>query len=208
MERFGLNESTRAPAILNPLATAKEYFASLQSVLALVDLTVIDRITDAIWENYEQGGTLYIFGNGGSAALASHLACDFGKGTVAPNRKRFRAVSLSDNVPLMTALANDIAYEDIFSEQLADRAKKGDAVLAISGSGNSPNVVKGLELARNMGLRTFSVTGYSGGRVKPLSDLCFVVPSDNMQHIEDLHLCATHAIFRAIRHRMTLPGSR
>lgn len=192
----------------NPLATAAEYFASLQTVLGQLDLKLVDQMTDAIWQNYEQGGTLYIFGNGGSAALASHLACDFGKGTVAAGRPRFRTVSLSDNVPLLTALANDLAYEDIFSEQLADLAKKGDAVLAISGSGNSPNVVKGLEMARRLGLQTFGVTGYAGGRVKPLSDLCLVVPSDNMQHIEDLHLAATHAIFRAIRHRMTQPPVR
>jgi D-sedoheptulose 7-phosphate isomerase len=197
-----LTDSNKTATAATPLATATEYFASLQAVLAHVDLNVIDQITQAIWQNYEQGGTLYIFGNGGSAALASHLACDFGKGTVTAGRQRFRTISLSDNVPLMTALANDLAYEDIFSEQLADLAKKGDAVLAISGSGNSPNVVKGLEMARKMGLRTLGVTGYSGGRVKPLSDLCFVVPSDNMQHIEDIHLAATHAIFRAIRHRM------
>src|SRR5215475_1225075 len=99
----------------NPLSTAKDYFASLQGVLAQVDLALIDRMTDAIWKVYEQGGTLYVFGNGGSAALASHLACDYGKGTVAPNRRRFRAVSIGDNVPLMTALANDLSYEDIFS---------------------------------------------------------------------------------------------
>src|SRR5215475_11538222 len=132
-------------------------------------------MADLIWQSHEQGGTLFIFGNGGSAALASHLACDFGKGTVSGNRVRFRTLSLSDNVPLMTALANDIAYEDIFSEQLADLAKKGDAALAISGSGNSPNVVKGLEMARKMGLITLSVTGFSGGRVTPLSDLSLVV---------------------------------
>lgn len=197
-----MTDSNKTATAAGPLSTAAEYFASLQTVLAQVDLKVIDQITQAIWQNYEQGGTLYIFGNGGSAALASHLACDFGKGTVTAGRQRFRTISLSDNVPLMTALANDLAYEDIFSEQLADLAKKGDAVLAISGSGNSPNVVKGLEMARKMGLRTLGVTGYSGGRVKPLSDLCFVVPSDNMQHIEDIHLAATHAIFRAIRHRM------
>lgn len=192
----------------NPLATAAEYFASLQAVIGQIDLKLIDQMTDAIWKNYERGGTLYIFGNGGSAALASHLACDFGKGTVAAGRPRFRTVSLSDNVPLMTALANDLAYEDIFSEQLADLAKKGDAVLAISGSGNSPNIVKGLEMARKLSLQSFGVTGYAGGRVKPLCDLCLIVPSDNMQHIEDLHLAATHAIFRAIRHRMALAPVR
>jgi D-sedoheptulose 7-phosphate isomerase len=197
-----LTDSNKTAMAANPLATAAEYFASLHTVLAQIDLKVIDQITQAIWQSYEHGGTLYIFGNGGSAALASHLACDFGKGTVAVGRTRLRTVSLSDNVPLMTALANDLSYDDIFSEQLADLAKKGDAVLAISGSGNSPNVVKGLEMARKLNLRTFGVTGYSGGKVKPLSDLCFVVPSDNMQHIEDIHLAATHAIFRAIRHRM------
>ena len=197
-----MSDPNNTTAAKSALGTAKDYFASLQTVLAQVDLSVIDRMAEAIWKNYERGGTLFIFGNGGSAALASHLACDFGKGTVAPNRKRFRAVSLADNVPLMTALANDIAYEDVFSEQLADLAGKGDAVLAISGSGNSPNVVKGLEQARKMGLQTLAVTGYSGGRVKPLSNICLLVPSDNMQHIEDIHLCATHAIFRAIRYRL------
>jgi D-sedoheptulose 7-phosphate isomerase len=182
---------------------AKEYFASLQDVLAHVDFSVIDRMTEAIWENFEQNRALYVFGNGGSAALASHFACDIGKGTVAAGRKRLRTVALTDNVPLITALANDLAYKDIFSEQLAGLAEKGDMVLAISGSGNSPNVVHGLEEARRLGLRTLVLTGFAGGSVKPLADLCLIVPSDNMQHIEDAHLCATHAIFRAIRHRMT-----
>jgi D-sedoheptulose 7-phosphate isomerase len=181
---------------------AKHYFASLQEVLSHLDLAVIDQMTEAIWENYENGRSLYIFGNGGSAALASHFACDIGKGTIAPGRKRLRAISLVDNVPLMTALANDLAYKDIFSEQLADLAQRGDMVLAISGSGNSPNIVQGLEEARKIGLRTLVLTGFAGGRVKSLADLCLIVPSDNMQHIEDAHLCASHAIFRAIRHRM------
>jgi D-sedoheptulose 7-phosphate isomerase len=182
---------------------AKEYFASLQDVLAHLDFSVMDRMTEAIWENFEQNRALYVFGNGGSAALASHFACDIGKGTVAAGRKRLRTVALTDNVPLITALANDLAYKDIFSEQLAGLAEKGDMVLAISGSGNSPNVVHGLEEARRLGLRTLVLTGFAGGSVKPLADLCLIVPSDNMQHIEDAHLCATHAIFRAIRHRMT-----
>jgi D-sedoheptulose 7-phosphate isomerase len=182
---------------------AKEYFASLRDLLVRLDFAMIDRMTDAVWENYERDRTLYVFGNGGSAALASHFACDIGKGTVAAGRKRLRTVALTDNVPLITALANDLAYQDIFSEQLAGLAEKEDMVLAISGSGNSPNVVRGLEEARKLGLRTIVFTGFAGGRVKALADLCLIVPSDNMQHIEDAHLCATHAIFRAIRHRMT-----
>jgi D-sedoheptulose 7-phosphate isomerase len=182
---------------------AKEYFASLQDVFSRLDLAVIDQMTEAVWENYENGHTLFILGNGGSAALASHFACDIGKGTVAPGRKRLRTISLTDNVPLLTALANDFAYKDVFSEQLAGLAERGDMVLAISGSGNSPNVVQALEDAKKLGLHTLVLTGFDGGRVKPLADICLVVPSDNMQHIEDTHLCATHVIFRAIRHRAT-----
>ena len=191
-----------ASIVSGSTVAAKEYFTSLQEVFSRLDLAVIDQMTEAIWENYENGHTLYIFGNGGSAALASHFACDIGKGTVAPNRKRLRTVSLTDNVPLLTALANDLAYKDVFSEQLAGLAERGDMVLAISGSGNSPNVVQGLEEAKKLGLHTLVLTGFSGGLVKAIADLCLIVPSDNMQHIEDAHLCATHAIFRAIRHRM------
>jgi len=184
-------------------AAAKDYFASLQEVFSRLDLSLIDQMTEAIWENYESGHTLYVFGNGGSAALASHFACDIGKGTVASGRKRLRTVSLTDNVALLTALANDLTYKDVFSEQLAGLAERGDMVLAISGSGNSPNVVQGLEEAKKLGLQCLVLTGFSGGRVKALADLCLVVPSDNMQHIEEAHLCATHVIFRAIRQRMT-----
>src|SRR5256885_8990721 len=103
---------------------AKEYFASLQDVLAHLDFSVIDQMTDAVWENYKRDRALYIFGNGGSAALASHFACDIGKGTVAAGRKRLRTVALTDNVPLITALANDLAYADIFSEQLVGLDRK------------------------------------------------------------------------------------
>jgi D-sedoheptulose 7-phosphate isomerase len=194
-----MNSASIAPG---STVAAKEYFASLQEVLARLDFSIVDRMTDAIWKNYEKGRALYVFGNGGSAALASHFACDIGKGTVAAGRKRLRTVALTDNVPLMTALANDSSYQDIFSKQLAGLAEKGDTALAISGSGNSANVVQGLEEARKLGLYTLVLTGFAGGRVKALADLCLVVPSDNMQHIEDAHLCATHAIFRAIRHRM------
>jgi len=203
MGRFDLSRNMKSASTAPGSGiAAKEYFTSLQEVLDRLDFSTIDRMTDTVWENYERDHALYIFGNGGSAALASHFACDIGKGTVAAGRKRLRTVALTDNVSLITALANDLAYADIFSEQLAGLAERGDAVLAISGSGNSPNVVRGLEEARKLGLRTLVLTGFAGGRVKELADLCLVVPSDNMQHIEDAHLCATHAIFRAIRHRM------
>jgi D-sedoheptulose 7-phosphate isomerase len=181
---------------------AKDYLLAAQGVLARVDHAIVDRMVDVIWRGYEQGRTLFVFGNGGSAALASHFACDIGKGTIAGKRKRLKTVALTDNVTLITAWANDKAYDAIFAEQLESLAENGDIALAISGSGNSPNVIRGLEAARRLGAETLELTGFEGGRAKALADLCLVVPSDSMQLIEDAHLCATHAIFLAIRQRM------
>jgi D-sedoheptulose 7-phosphate isomerase len=185
-----------------PSVAAKDYILALQEVLARLDHAVVDRMIEVIWRGYKDGRTLFLFGNGGSAALASHIACDIGKGTIAGHRKRLKTIALTDNVALITAWANDKAYEEIFSEQLQSLAEGGDIALAISGSGNSPNVIRGLEAARRMGVQTLVLTGFEGGRAKPLADFCLVVPSDSMQHIEDAHLCATHAIFLAVRQRM------
>ena len=185
-----------------PSVAAKDYLLAVQGVLARLDHAIVDRMVEVVWRGYQEGRTLFLFGNGGSAALASHFACDIGKGTIAGKRKRLKTVALTDNVALITAWANDKAYDAIFAEQLESLAEKGDIALAISGSGNSPNVIRGLETARRIGAETLLLTGFEGGRAKALSDLCLVVPSDSMQLIEDAHLCATHAIFLAIRHRM------
>jgi len=192
---------------INSVATApgfaaKEYLLAVQEVLERLDHAVIDQMVEAVWRAYEAGRTLFLFGNGGSAALASHFACDIGKGTIAGRERRLKTIALADNVALITAWANDKSYEDIFSEQLDGLAEKGDIAMAISGSGNSPNVIRGLETARKIGAQTLVLTGFAGGRAKALGDLCLVVPSNSMQHIEDAHLCATHAIFLAIRERM------
>ena len=197
------NVKTTAIAAAPSLA-AKDYLLAVQDVLAHLDHEVVDRMIEVIWRGYEEGRTLFVFGNGGSAALASHFACDIGKGTVAGRAKRLKTIALTDNVALITAWANDKAYEEIFSEQLESLAEKGDIALAISGSGNSPNVIRGLEAGRRLGVQTLVLTGFAGGRAKTLADLCLIVPSDSMQHIEDAHLCATHAIFLAIRQRMML----
>jgi D-sedoheptulose 7-phosphate isomerase len=159
-------------------------------------------VADALWDAYRQNRAVFLFGNGGSAALASHSACDFGKGTAINGNRRFRVLSLTDNVPLMTAWANDHGYEDIFAEQLKGFVQEDDVVFAISGSGNSPNVLNGLRLARDMGARTIGLTGFQGGNMKPLCDLCVVIPSDNMQIIEDFHVSVTHSIFLMLRNRI------
>jgi D-sedoheptulose 7-phosphate isomerase len=172
------------------------------SVLRRLPFALIDRLTDTLWSAYLEGKTVYVFGNGGSAALASHCACDLGKGTVINGNRRFRVLALTDNVPLMTALANDISYDDIFAEQLTSLVEKGDIALAISGSGNSPNVLKALHVAREAGAFTIGLTGFEGGKMKSLCDLCVIVPSDNMQVIEDLHVSVNHSVFTSLRSRM------
>lgn len=184
------------------LTSSSAYIANLRDILTQLDTSIVDRIAAAIWEGYQAGRTLYIFGNGGSAALASHFACDIGKGTVVRDLRPLRVVALTDNVPLMTAWANDNSYEEIFAQQLGSLAQTDDLALAISGSGNSKNVVRGLETARAIGLLTLALTGFGGGRVKDLCDLSLIVPSHNMQHVEDSHLCAAHAIFTSVYQRM------
>ena len=163
----------------------------------------MDTVAENLFRAYEKQRTVFVFGNGGSAALASHFACDLAKGTVNGSGKRFKVMALTDNVPLMTAWANDSHYEDIFSEQLANFATPGDVAFAISASGNSPNILKALNKAGQAGLTTTGLTGFSGGQMLALCNACIVVPCDNMQIIEDLHLCVAHSLFTCIRDRIS-----
>jgi D-sedoheptulose 7-phosphate isomerase len=180
---------------------SETYVLGVTEVLQRLPFAIIDQVSEALWKAHEANRTVYLFGNGGSAALASHCACDFGKGTAANGNRRFRVMALTDNVPLMTAWANDAHYDDIFAEQLRPFIRELDVVFAISGSGNSPNVLKGLEFAREMGAVTIGLTGFEGGKMKPLCDLCIVVPSNHMQVIEDVHLSVSHSIFISLRER-------
>lgn len=184
------------------IADANAYFDCVVQVIAKIPLPTIDRIVDALMQAYESKKMIYLFGNGGSAALASHFACDLGKGATDGSGQRFRVLALTDNIPLMTAWANDTCYEDIFAEQLMNFVRSDDIALAISGSGNSMNVIKALQVARDAGAITIGLTGFQGGKMKDLCDLCMIVPSDNMQIIEDLHLSVAHAIFTALRARI------
>ena len=183
--------------------SAKQYFDELQRVVARLSHERIDHMADALVNAYDSGRVVYTFGNGGSASLASHLACDLGKGTAYCNGgKRFRVLALTDNLPTLTAWANDSSYEDIFSEQLRTFVQPHDVAFAISGSGNSKNVVNALHVARETGATTLGITGFEGGQMKSLCDICLVVPSSNMQVIEDLHLATAHSIFRMVYSRI------
>jgi len=187
---------------VNSISNCRTYFELLSKTIDSLPFESVDRITATLVRAYEQERTILLFGNGGSAALASHVACDLGKGTVNGTRKRFRVIALTDNVPLITAWANDSKYEDIFAQQLANFASPGDVAFAISASGNSPNVLQALRVAKDLGSTTIGITGFSGGRMLALCDECIVVPCDNMQIIEDLHTCIAHSLFTCIRSKI------
>jgi D-sedoheptulose 7-phosphate isomerase len=188
------------PEIVN----AEQYFAELRRAIGGLPLDAIHRIVDTLMEAYENGRTVYLCGNGGSAALASHFACDLGKGTAnCSDGKRFRVLALTDNLPTLTAWANDSSYEDVFSEQLKNFVQPHDVAIAISGSGNSRNVLKALRVARDAGATTIGIAGYQGGAMKGLCDHCAIVPSNDMQIIEDLHLAIAHSVFRMVHARVS-----
>jgi len=187
------------------IRSSQEYFQLYQGVLAALPHGVIERAIAELVRTYKNEKSIFIFGNGGSAALASHFACDLGKGMVVGNNghKRFRVMALTDNVPLITAWANDSCYELIFAEQIQNFVTAGDLAFAISGSGNSPNVLRALQVARDARATNIGLTGFNGGKMKNLCDICITVPSDNMQIIEDFHISVTHAVFSVIRQRIS-----
>ena len=147
---------------------------------------------------YEKEATVYVFGNGGSASTASHMANDFNKGISEYTDKKFRICCLNDNVPTVLAIANDIGYEDIFSFQLRNKVKPGDLVIGISGSGNSQNVINALTYAKEQGAKIIGWVGFDGGRVSKITDLTFHVPVGNMQLVEDMHLILNHLMMYVI----------
>ncbi len=184
-----------------------DYTTSLQDVLNQLPADDVLRSVDEIIEAGERGSAVFILGNGGSAATASHFACDLAKGTQRPGVRPFRVIALTDNVPLITAWGNDTAYDRIFAEQLRPLVQPGDLVVGISGSGNSPNVLEAMRVAREAGARTIGWTGFRGGKIKDLVDVCVIVPSDSMEQIEDVHLILEHAVCTTLRKvRQPLPA--
>lgn len=175
------------------------YIADLQGTLARLPLAQVERVIETLIDAQWLRRTVYIFGNGGSAATASHFACDLGKNTALPGLPRMRVIALTDNVELITAWANDTAYEHIFAEQLRGLVEPGDVVIGISGSGRSANVLNAIVLARQVGATTIGFTGFDGGLLADIVDIPVVVPSDCMERIEDVHLILEHLICSTIR---------
>jgi D-sedoheptulose 7-phosphate isomerase len=180
----------------------ENYLKELKKSIDAMSREKFMQIANLILEAYEKEKQIFVFGNGGSASTSSHMACDLGKGTVIPGKKRFKIICLSDSIPLMTAWANDTSYDKIFSEQLENFVSEGDLVIGISGSGNSPNVLNALKLARDKKAKTVGLTGFQGGKIKDLCEVCLIVPSDNMQRIEDAHMIIEHALFSYIKQKI------
>jgi D-sedoheptulose 7-phosphate isomerase len=181
---------------------ASQYLAKLQPVLEKLAATDLAQVESILLQARAEGRMIFIIGNGGSAATASHVANDLNKGASIPGLPRFRAMALTDNVPLITAWANDTRYDNVFVEQMTNFFEPGDVLLAISGSGNSPNVISAVEWARRAGAVTIGLTGGSGGRLRELVDCSVVVPTGWMEQIEDLHLVLAHAICVSLRARI------
>ena len=184
---------------MNRVSYLERYLATSADTLRQLPVAAIDGVIAALVQALEAERFIYVMGNGGSAANAEHFVNDLGKGGQRGFPRRFKVVSLASNVSLMTAWANDTAYDQVFAEQLRNFVGRGDVVMAISGSGNSPNVLNALTLARAQGAVTMGLTGGDGGKLKPLCDHCVLVASDNMQHIEELHLVVLPALYSAIR---------
>jgi D-sedoheptulose 7-phosphate isomerase len=173
----------------------RRYVEETNAAIAGPYLTeAIERIVPILLKARDEDRTIYFFGNGGSASTASHFVVDIGKATIRGENRRFRCIALVDNVESVTAWANDSEYGVVFSEQLKTLAHAGDVAVGISGSGNSPNVLKAIEVARAMHLPTIGLTGIGGGKLKAQVDVPVVVPSNSMQHVEDAHLLICHLL--------------
>ncbi len=170
----------------------REYLATEIKLLENMDVDMIDRAMHEIEQAYHRDGTIYIFGNGGSGATASHYTNDFNKGLSENLEKKFRFVCLNENIPTVLAVANDLGYEEVFRYQLRGRLHSDDLVIGISGSGNSANIVNALVYAKEQNVRTMGIVGYDGGKVKSLVDVALHVPVMNMQHSEDVHIIFDH----------------
>lgn len=175
-------------------AFVSRYLEENVKLLQALDPGAISAIIAEFEKARDTGNRIYAIGNGGSASTASHFVNDMGKGASVGREKRFKVIPLTDNVEWMTALSNDLCYEDVFVEQLKNFAEPGDVLLAISGSGNSENVLRAVRFARDVGCVTVGFTGFEGGKLAPLVDHCIVVPSDHMGRIEDLHVILQHLV--------------
>jgi len=177
-----------------------QYLSELSKTVNALDFCQINSAMNVLMETYDKGGRVFIFGNGGSAATASHFASDFN--SIRLKKKKFDFICLNDNIPTMLSIANDYGYENIFFLQLKDRLMENDILIAISGKGNSKNVVKAVECAKKNGNKILALTGYDGGELMKLADHPIHVNINDMQKSEDVHMIIGHLIFQIIASKL------
>ncbi|MFH2058551.1 MAG: SIS domain-containing protein [Pseudomonadota bacterium] len=186
--------------------TPEGYLLAISSIVKELDTNKIDEITNILFNAYTNDKQVFIMGNGGSAATASHFCSDLAKTTMCEDKRGFRAIPLTDNIPLMTAWGNDTGYDNIFYGQLLNLLNSGDIVIGISGGGISGNIVKALELAKERSAETIGFTGFSGGKIKEIVKKCLIVPSENYQFIEDIHMIIVHLIVSVLKEKISQKG--
>ena len=175
------------------------YLMQVQEAVQAMPARPIEQVVQTLLEAGRQGRTIFLCGNGGSAATASHMACDMAKGTMTHGAYRFRIVGLNDNVPLMTAWGNDTDFSNIFAEQLKPLIGEGDVLIAISTSGNSPNVLKAVQVAQDANATTIAMTNEVGGQLRSMATICLNVPCMIIEQVEDIHMILAHCIISAVR---------
>ena len=171
------------------------YFGKLKTCIDNLDRKEVDIFLNIMLRARDRGANIYIMGNGGSGATASHFCCDFNKGMSYQQDKKFKMICLNDNVATMLAYANDVSYDNVFVEQLKNFLKEGDLVIGISGSGNSKNVLKAVEYANANGAITLGLTGYNGGILKQIAKYSINTHIDDMQITEDIHMMLCHMTY-------------
>ncbi|MGD0602593.1 MAG: SIS domain-containing protein [Streptosporangiaceae bacterium] len=203
---FGSFASTSGSSVkfpVGPYANAASYFDAYAEELARaaksIEPAMLERAAATLVEAYLRGARIFSCGNGGSASIANHMQCDHVKGIRTATDLSPHVLSLSTNVELLTAIANDIGYENVFLYQLQSQSKPGDVLVAVSSSGRSPNIVRALSWARDQGLRTIAVTGFEGGAARTAAEVSVHVDSTNYGIVEDLHQAIMHALAQYIR---------
>jgi len=185
---------------------ADAYLSEYSRAAGLVDRSRLAQAALLVQKTASSGGTIYSCGNGGSAAISNHLLCDFAKGIQTDTALRPKVVSLSSHAELLSAIGNDIGYEETFSYQVRSWGKTGDLLMAISSSGNSENIVRALREAKTAGMATIALTGFDGGRAAVLADVSINVPSQNYGVVEDLHQSVMHMLAQFIRAKQMEPA--
>lgn len=184
------------------IPTIDNYFDMLKKTIDNINKEEIINFVNILIEARDNGKQIFIMGNGGSASTASHFACDINKGCKQANKKPFKVVCLNDNIPTMLAYANDMSYNDIFTEQLENLCNEGDVVIGISGSGNSRNIYYPIEYAKLQNCTTVGITGYDGGALKYCCQHSVNANINDMQISEDIHMILTHVVMKVLNEKL------